>query len=183
MSKAEDIISIVEQGSKEQQEAPNSGDLKAVLDQFDYGLSTELDHNAQNLSTGTESTTMFELNNDQGPNWIELQLWDKNRFDKPIGAVRYVCGMKANEDSIALSTGKGIEKIPFSSKDEEIEKIPDIKDKEAYKEKIGRIRRIFLGFQMNVSGITGIPNDPNSFESIGRKVGQGLVQKCAEYLK
>lgn len=183
MSRADEFIkSIVEQDEKEQ-EAPNSGDLKAVLDEFDYGLSTELDHNAQNLSTGTEATTIFELNNDQGPNWIELQLWDKNRFDKPMGAVRYVCGMKANNDSITLSSGKGIEKILFSSKDEEIEKIPDIKDKEDYKEKVGRIRRIFLGFQMNVAGITGVPNDPNSFESIGKRVGQGLIQKCSQYLK
>jgi hypothetical protein len=183
MSKAEDVISIVEQGAKEQQEAPNAGDLKAVLDEFDYGLSTELDHNAGNLSTGTEAVTVFELSNDQGPNWIELQLWDKNRFDKPIGSVRYVCGMKANPESITLSTGKGIENIKFSSKDEDIEKIPDLQGKDDYKDKINRIRTIFMGFQMNVTGVTGIPNDPNSFESIGRRVGQGLIQKCAQYLK
>lgn len=183
MSRAEDIISIVEQGSKEQQEAPNSGDLKAVLDELDYGLSTELDHNAQNLSTGVDAATMFELNSDQGPNWIEFQLWDKNRFDKAIGSVRYICGMKANADSITLSSGKGIENIKFNSKDEEIDKIPDLKTKDDYKDKINRIRTIFMGFQMNVDGIVGISNDPNSFENIGRRIAQGMIKKCYPYLK
>ena len=178
MSRAKDFIKIMEQ---EQEENPDS-DLKSILDEFAYGLSTELDHNAGNLSTGPDAATGFELSNDQGDNWIELQLWDKNRFDTPVGTVRYVCGMKANEDSITLSSGKGIEKVLFSNKDEDIEKIPDIKEKEDYKDKIQRIRRVFLGFQLNVTGIVGIPNDASGFESIGKRVGQGLIKKCAPYL-
>jgi hypothetical protein len=180
MSRAKDFMKVYEQTAGE--EAPDNA-LKDVLGEFDYGLSTELDHNAQNLSTGTDASVTFELNNDQGQNWIELQLWDKNRFDTPIGSVRYICGMKANENSITLSTGKGIEKMKFNSKDEEIDKIPDLKDKDDYKDKVNRIRTIFLGFQMNVNGIVGVPNDPNSFESIGRRVGQGLVKKCAQYMR
>jgi hypothetical protein len=179
MSRAKDFMKVVEQVA----EAPELGDLKAVLDEFDYGLSAELDHNASNLSTGPDATTVFELSSDQGSNWIELQLWDKNRFADSIGSVRYVCGMKADGDSITLSSGKGIEKVKFSSKDEEIEKIPDIKEKEDYKDKIQRIRRIFLGFQLNTTGISGVPNDSNSFESIGRRVGQGLIKSCVQYLK
>lgn len=182
MSRAEEIIKVVEQDAKEQQ-APNAGDLKAVLDELDYGLSTELDHNAQNLSTGTEATTIFELSNDQGPNWLEFQLWDKNRFDKPLGSIRYVCGMKANADSISLSSGKGIENVKFNSKDEDIEKIPDLQGKDDYKDKINRIRTILMGFQMNVTGVTGIPNSPDSFENIGRRMGRGLLKKCAPYMK
>jgi len=180
MSRANEFLrNIIEQGEID----PTASDLSDVLNEYDYGLATELDHNAENLSTGVNASTLFEISSDQGPNWVELRLWDKNRFDTPLGSVRFVCGMKANEDSLALSTGKGIEKISFDNKNDDIEKIPDIKSKEDYKDKIQRIRRIFLGFQLNISGVAGIPNDPNSFENIGRKVGRALIQKCAQYLK
>lgn len=180
MSKAKELI---EQLNEQEEVEAGPGDLKDVMNEFNYGLASELDHNAGNLSTGPDATTMLEISSDKGPNWIELILWDKNRFDTPIGSVRYICGMKAQGDGVVVSTGKGIEKIKFNTKDEEIEKIPDIQDKEEYKDKINRIRRIFLGFQLNVVGITGIPNDPNSFESIGKRVGRGLVDKCSQYLK
>jgi len=174
--------SVLEQG-EEEVAAPNAGDLKTALDEYDYGLSLELDHNGSNLSTGPDASTVFEINNDQGANWIEFQLWDKNRFDTAIGTIRYICGMKANPDSITVSSGKGIERIKFNSKDEEIENLADVKDKEDYKDKIQRIRRIFMGFQLNTTGIVGIPNDPKSFESIGRRVGQGIIKACTPYLK
>ena len=178
MSRAKDFMKIIEQA----EEKKPDDDLKSIIGEFAYGLSTELDHNAGNLSTGPDAATGFELSNDQGDNWFELQLWDKNRFDTPIGSIRYVCGMKANEDSVTLSSGKGIEKILFNNKDEEIEKIPDIKEKEDYKDKIQRIRRVFLGFQLNITGVAGIPNDQNSFETMGKKVGEGIIKRCAPYL-
>ena len=163
---------------------PESGNgMTDVLREFDYGITSELDHNPSNLSTGTDATTLFEISSDCGPNWIELSLWDKNRFDKPIGSVRYVCGMKAESDCLVLSTGNGLERAKFNTFDDEIEKIPDIEDKETYKDKINRIRRILLSFKLNARGIVGVPDDPSSFEGLGHRVGRSLLQKCSPYLK
>ncbi len=163
---------------------PESGSaLSDVLREFDYGITSELDHNVDNLSTGTEATTKLEISCDRGSNWIELSLWDKNRFTKPLGSVRFVCGMKAEIDSLSLSTGKGIEKTKFNTLDDEIENIPDIEDKEEYKNKINKIRRVFLSFRLNAKGVVGVPNDPNSFESLGHKVGKSLLRECLPFMK
>lgn len=175
MSKARKFINLILQ--------EGSSDLNDVLREFEYGLSIEMDNNPNNKSSGVDASTMFELSSDKGDNWIELQLWDKNRFDTPIGTVRFVCSMESNDDFITLTTGKGLEKIKFNSKEDEINSLDSLQDKDSYKHKIKSIGLIFLGFKLNAKGITEVSNDSNSFEQIGRRVGKGLIDKCYNLLK
>lgn len=177
MSKANDVIKLFEQ---------SSGDLSAVLKEFSYGIASELDSNSDNMSNGIDAQSMFEIANDQSSNWIELQLWDKNRFDQPLGSIRYVCSMMTEGEHIILALGKGIEKIKFDSKYSAIDELADMQDEEVrgvYKKKIEAIKRVLKNIKLTVKGIVGVPNDQYSFDTQGRKFANDIVRVCRKYLQ
>lgn len=172
MNKASDLRHLLEGGTT----------LDAVLNKLAYGISNELDGNPNNMSSGNKATTKFELANDQDDNWIEFQLWDKNRFDTPLGAIRYVCSMSDDPaGNIRLANGKGIVSIPFDSKLEDLDTLADLDDmeKENYRENVKKISGILSRMKFNIVGTL----TDNSFEGYGKQLAADLIHKCSNYLK